>query len=210
MYFNHKPYILSALSKNHITWQVDTNEKVLFLTFDDGPIPEVTPMVVKILENYDAKASFFMVGENAFKNSDEFELVKNAGHTIGNHTFNHLNSWKTPLPGYKKNIEKAHEILQTPFFRPPYGKIRMRNLTFLKKDYKVIMWSVLSGDFDQSCTPQYCFKKIEQYTKNGSIIVMHDSLKAKNNMLYCLEKTLEKYSGLGYKFLGLNDHFQLY
>lgn len=207
MYLNHKPYILSALSKRQLIWEIETNEKIIFLTFDDGPIPQVTPKVIEKLEEYNAKASFFMVGDNAFKHHDVFKLVKDSGHTIGNHSNNHLNSWQTPLLDYYKNIELANTILESEYFRPPYGRIRIKNIPMLNKQYKIVMWSVLSGDFDQSCSPQKCFEKIQKYTGFGSIIVMHDSLKAEKNMLYCLEKTLDLYSQQGFRFLSLDQYF---
>lgn len=207
MYLNHKPYILSSLSKHQLIWQIDTHEKLIFLTFDDGPIPGVTPRVIEKLEEYNAKATFFMVGENAAKYFDVFTLVKEKGHSIGNHSQNHLNSWQTPLLEYQKNIDLANNLLHSEYFRPPYGRIRMKNIPMLNNTYKIVMWTVLSGDFDQNCTPQKCFEKVEKYTNSGAIIVFHDSLKAEKNMFYCLEKTLDLYSQQGYKFLSLDEYF---
>lgn len=205
MYLTKTPYLLSALSRKQMLWSVDTQEKKLFLTFDDGPIPEVTPLVLDLLHKYNAKATFFMVGENATKYPELALQVKNEGHTIGNHTFNHLNSWSTPLNDYLTNVEKADQVLNTRFFRPPYGKIRLRAIPLLNKKYKVVMWSVLSADFDSNQSPENCFENIFKNAKSGSIIVMHDSIKAKNNMLFALEKTLITYSKLGFGFCSLDE-----
>lgn len=204
MYLTKTPYLLSALSRKQLLWSIDTQEKKLFLTFDDGPIPEVTPLVLNLLKNYNAKATFFMVGENATKYPDLAERVKNEGHCIGNHTYNHLNSWNTPLNDYINNVEKADTILHTRFFRPPYGKIRLRAIHLLNKKYKIVMWSVLSADFDINISPETCFDNITKNVKSGSIIVMHDSIKAKKNMLYALEKTLLTYSNQGFSFCSLD------
>lgn len=204
MYLVKSPYIITEFSKKSITWKVKGVDKQLFITFDDGPIPEVTPDVLDILEMYNAKATFFMVGENVEKYPEIVERILKEEHTIGNHTFNHLNGTKVSDRTYYKNIILAREVIKSNLFRPPYGRIRPRQIMELKKNYKIILWSVLSGDFDLKSTPQKCLNNVVKHAKDGSIIVFHDSLKAKESMLFALKGTLEHFSKLGYDFLAIN------
>jgi len=203
LYTVKSPYILRKLFKSLIHWDVKTTEKTLYLSFDDGPIPEVTPKVVELLKVYDAKATFFMVGENIDKYNSIFQEVKAAGHTIGNHTYNHIKSWKSTNKEYFDNIDKASELIDGKLFRPPHGQIKLKQLKDLSKDYNIVFWSVLSGDFDNSISKEQCKDNVISNAKNGSIIVFHDSLKAEKNMLYALEKTLIHFSNLGYNFKSL-------
>jgi peptidoglycan/xylan/chitin deacetylase (PgdA/CDA1 family) len=173
------------------------------VTFDDGPIPIVTPFVLKILQEHNAKATFFCIGDNISKHPEIFDEVKNAGHAIGNHTFNHLRGWATDDKTYLDNFLKCDDLLHSNLFRPPYGRIRRSQITLLKKakpDLKIIMWDVLSGDFDQKLKPKDCLQNVLKHTEPGSIIVFHDSLKAFDRLEYVLPKAMEEWERRGYKF----------
>lgn len=193
----------------HFTWEIKTEAKVIYLTFDDGPIPEVTPWVLVELAKYDAKATFFCVGDNIRKYPQVFEQIKSEGHIIGNHTFNHLNGWKIENKTYLENIALCEKYLldnqynSRKLFRPPYGKITSYQSKVLRADYQIIMWNVLAGDFDIKLEEKICLKKTIQYTKAGSIVVFHDSQKAKKNLYYTLPRYLEYFSNEGFKFESL-------
>lgn len=177
-----------------IIWSVPNNHNTIYLTFDDGPTPEITTWVLSLLEKHQAKATFFCIGKNIEANYTLYEEIKNKGHQIGNHTFNHLNGWKTNNEIYIKNVDKCQETIQknTKLFRPPYGKITLRQASLLrKKGYKIILWEVLSADFDQGISPEKCLENLIQNCKPGSIIVFHDSVKAFKNLHFCLPKFLE-------------------
>jgi len=182
-------------------WNIKTEEKVLYLTFDDGPVPILTEKVLDILDKYDAKASFFCVGENVKKFQPLFNEINDRNHLTGNHTYSHLNGWKTGARKYIKNINWADSIIKSEYFRPPYGKLNFLSYNYISNKFKVIMWDVLSKDFDKRLSPQNCFEIVKRFAKPGSIIVFHDNYKAEKNMLYCLQKTLDFYSESGYKFL---------
>jgi peptidoglycan/xylan/chitin deacetylase (PgdA/CDA1 family) len=183
-----------------LTWNKSRAERTIYLTFDDGPIPEVTPFVLQTLEKYQAKATFFCIGENVQKHPEIFEAVKAGGHTIGNHTFNHLRGWDTPDEIYLENVEKCTQLVKSTFFRPPHGRAKKSQLAVLKKNYQVIMWDVLSGDFDLELSPQKCYQNVVDKSSNGSIVVFHDSLKAWPRLGYVLPKALEYWQQLGYAF----------
>ena len=204
MYLVKTPRFIKALFPNFI-WNVPTNEKEIFITFDDGPIPEVTPWVINKLAEYNAKATFFCVGENIAKHPDVFDLVKKAGHSVGNHTYNHLSGWNTENVPYFLNTKKCAQFAQTELFRPPYGRMKPAQIQFISRHYSVVMWDVLSGDFDQALSPATCAHNVIQRANKGSIVVFHDSLKAQRNMKYALQKTLDHFSALGYKFSALNE-----
>jgi peptidoglycan-N-acetylglucosamine deacetylase len=202
MYLVKSPLILKALYPQ-LTWHIKPADNTIFLTFDDGPIPIVTPFVLKNLQQYNAKATFFCIGDNVAKHPDIFEQVKAAGHAIGNHTYNHLNGWKTPDDTYIANTLKADEQLHTNLFRPPYGRIKRSQISRLKKehpDLRIIMWDILSGDFDKNLDPEKCLQNVLRYTQPGSIVVFHDSLKAFPRLEYVLPRALERWSELGWKF----------
>ncbi len=205
MYLIKTPKFIQTLFPNFI-WNIDTVQNEIFLTFDDGPIPEVTPWVLETLESYGAKATFFCVGENVQKHPDIFDMIVDAGHAIGNHTFNHLAGWSTDNIRYFHNIRKCAHLTKTDLFRPPYGRIRPSQAQFLTRHYKIIMWDVLSGDFDQNITKEECASNVLQKCGSGSIVVFHDSLKAQRNMKYALLTTLDHFSALGYTFNKLEDN----
>jgi peptidoglycan/xylan/chitin deacetylase (PgdA/CDA1 family) len=204
MYIIKTPKFIQALFPNFI-WNVNSEQNEIFLTFDDGPIPEVTPWVLETLESYQAKATFFCVGDNIQKHPDIFNMVVEAGHGIGNHTFNHLAGWSTENIRYFHNIRQCARMTKTDLFRPPYGRIRPSQAQFLTRHYKIIMWDVLSGDFDQNISRDECAANVLQKAGPGSIIVFHDSLKAQRNMKYALQATLEHFSALGYVFRKIDE-----
>lgn len=174
--------------------------KTIYLTFDDGPIPEVTPWVLDTLKKYNAKATFFCVGKNVAENSGIYERIQREGHAIGNHTMNHLNGWKTPSDIYIQDVADCSRLVKSILFRPPYGRISFSQSLALRKNYKLIFWDVLSKDYDVSLTGGQCFNLVKRKTKPGSIVVFHDSRKAEERLRIALPETLEYFSGLDYKF----------
>jgi peptidoglycan-N-acetylglucosamine deacetylase len=178
--------------------------KAVFLTFDDGPHPDITPWALDVLKEFNAKATFFMVGENANKYPEIVKRIIENGHAVGNHTYNHLNGWKTPKPAYLENIKKCSEVFQSTLFRPPYGKITRVQAKSLEGSYKIIMWDVLSKDYDKSVSPEGCITNVLSHSRSGSIIVFHDSLKAERNLKESLPKILETLAGRGFNFLPLH------
>ena len=205
MHKTKSPLIVKFLTRHFLNWEIKTNKKVIYITFDDGPIPEVTPKVIKILAQYKAKATFFCVGENALKYPEVLKMLKDDNHVIGNHTYNHLNGWKNNAKYYSDNISKAQDVLDSPFFRPPYGKINLKALINLKKKYKIIMWSVLTGDYNQKVSSEDCLHNALRFTKGGSIVVFHDSIKASKHLFYVLPKFLQFFSEKGFTFEVLNS-----
>lgn len=204
-YLVKTPWILKKFYSAAI-WDMPRREKVLYLTFDDGPHPEATPYVLEELSRYNAKASFFCIGKNVEQHSHIYSRILNEGHTTANHSYSHLNGWKTDDRKYFEDIVKAKKYIDSPLFRPPYGKISKLQLKHLTEDFdmKVIMWSVLSGDFDTAITPEQCLKNVSLNAKPGSIIVFHDSEKAFNRMKFALPRVLQLYSEKGYKFEKIN------
>ncbi len=205
MYLVKTPWLLKQFYSDFL-WNEDRDKRIIYLTFDDGPIPVVTPFVLKILKQYQAKATFFCIGDNIRKHPDVFEQLKADGHAIGNHTFHHLKGWKTNDDTYIKDMLACQELTQSMLFRPPYGRIKKsqaKALQNLYSDLKIIMWDVLSGDFDMSLEPQNCLKNVIKHTENGSIVVFHDSLKAFNRLEYVLPRAMEYWSKEGYSFEAL-------
>jgi peptidoglycan/xylan/chitin deacetylase (PgdA/CDA1 family) len=197
--FVKPPSILRNYYKS-LVWNFPTTEKIIYLTFDDGPIPEVTPFVLEQLKQYGAKATFFCIGENIDRHPEIFKLINEQGHTTANHTFHHLNGWKTNNQLYFESVERARAFVGTKFFRPPYGRIRKSQIALLGARYSIIMWDVLSYDFDKNVSPEKCFSNVIRNTKEGSIVLFHDSIKAQKNLYYSLPKTLEHFSKKGFEF----------
>lgn len=190
-------WTIKRLFSNYV-WDVPNIENKVYLTFDDGPTPEITQWTLNQLKNYNAKATFFCIGDNIRKYPEVFKTILKDEHSIGNHTFNHLNGWKTNTQDYIENaklFEKEYGKLSTEncqLFRPPYGKIKPSQSKILRKmGYKIIMWDVLSVDFDVTITPEQCLENVLQNVHSGSIIVFHDSVKAFANLEYVLPRTLE-------------------
>ncbi len=186
-----------------LIWDIPSPAKTIYLSFDDGPIPEVTPFVLETLERYQAKATFFCIGDNVRKHPDIFQQVKEAGHSIGNHTFNHLNGWKTDTDKYLENIDLCEGFTEMRLFRPPYGRILPSQIKAIKKNYpttKIIMWDILSGDFDLNIDADKCYKNATQATESGSIIVFHDSIKAYPRLKTALPRAMEFWKNEGYNF----------
>jgi peptidoglycan/xylan/chitin deacetylase (PgdA/CDA1 family) len=188
-------------------WDIPNTENKIYLSFDDGPIPEVTEWVLDQLKKYHAKATFFCIGDNIQKHPELFKKVIQEGHAIGNHTFNHLNGWKTTTENYVENVRLAETAsckLKTEhckLFRPPYGKIKpSQSKRLMQLGYKIIMWDVLSADFDRTIEQEQCLENVISNVKSGSIIVFHDSLKASQNLKHTLPKTLELLSKKGFVF----------
>lgn len=191
-------------------WSIPNKEKAVYLTFDDGPTPEITEWVLAELKKHEAKATFFCIGNNIEKHPNIFSKILQEGHAIGNHTFNHLNGWKTDKTAYVQNAlqcEKAIEAFsyRSKLFRPPYGKIKPSQAKALRdKGYQVIMWDVLSADFDQQISPEQCLENVLKNVSSGSIIVFHDSVKAYENLKYVLPKTLSFLAQNKYKSLKIS------
>ncbi len=183
-----------------LLWNVPVTDNVLYLTFDDGPHPDVTPKVLNILSQFDAKACFFCVGNNVHKYSKTFHEVLDAGHLTGNHSYHHINGWRTPDEIYFRDVDACNQLVHSRYFRPPYGKIRPSQMKYLKKHYQLVMWSVVTYDFDRDTSRKDCLDIAISKSSRGSIVVFHDSLKAKKNMLYALPRFLEYYSKMGYRF----------
>ena len=187
-----------------LIWRISKEEKVIHLTFDDGPIPETTEWILNTLKQHQAKATFFCVGDNVRKFPDLYEKIIWEGHRVGNHTFNHLNGWKTDTDEYLNNIKKAKKHIHSRLFRPPHGMIKISQVQELKKEYDIVMWDVLSMDYDQKITPEQCLQNVTSNAKPGSIVVFHDSIKSWKNLQYALPKTLAYYTEKGYSFESLN------
>lgn len=217
MYTVRPPFFLKWFYPNLI-WNKEhkyTEEKVVYLTFDDGPIPNVTDFVLNTLKSFDIKATFFCIGDNIQKHPQIFERIKNDGHAVGNHTYNHLKGWKTDDNAYVENFWKCQELTATNLFRPPYGRIKKSQISQLLNSWQltvgngpktenrklqIVMWDVLSGDFDLQLSPEKCYQNVINNVRNGSIIVFHDSLKAWDRLEYALPKTIEHLLAKGYRF----------
>jgi peptidoglycan/xylan/chitin deacetylase (PgdA/CDA1 family) len=210
MYLVKTPWLLKKLYPNLI-WGMNRSTRCIYLTFDDGPIPIVTPFVLNILKQYNAKATFFCIGDNVHKHPEIFEQVKNEGHGIGNHTYNHLKGWDTADKTYLDNFLLADKLLDTKLFRPPYGRAKRSQIKLLKQaktGLEFIMWNILSADFDVNVTPEQCLDNVLKHTKGGDIVLFHDSLKAKERMEYALPRAMEIWSREGYEFKCLNQNLQ--
>lgn len=191
------------------TWHRSRKQKVIYLTFDDGPVPEVTPFVLDTLAAYGAKATFFCVGDNVRKHSRILKRVKEEGHQFGNHTYHHLNGQQNSAERYVENVELCQEafrqagLAESRLFRPPYGRLQQSQARQLLPAYQIIMWDVLSADYDSTLPPAVCLEKSIRYTRPGSIIVFHDNPKAFRTLRWVLPRYLQHFSSLGYSFCAL-------
>ena len=204
MYFTKTPWWLKKLYPS-LVWSINTTENIIYLTFDDGPHPTATPFVLKSLKQFNAKATFFCIGKNVELYPAIYAEIMSAGHTVANHTQNHLNGWKTTDEIYINNIDQAAAHIDSKLFRPPYGRITKFQAKLLHQmGYKIIMWDVLSGDFDTTLLKEDCAENTILQTQAGSIVVFHDSEKAYERMEFALPKLLDFYSKKGYRFESIN------
>lgn len=199
MPFVKTPYLIKKIYPE-LVWHVPTSKRKIYLTFDDGPIPEVTPFVLQQLKTFNAKATFFCVGDNVEKNSGIYNDIINAGHATGNHTHQHLNGWFTKNQTYIDSVSQCSNFVTSNLFRPPYGRMTRKQIKALSPFYKIIMWDVLSCDYDKDVSQEKVLQNVLKNTAAGSIIVMHDSLKAKENLQFALPKILEHYTKAGFVF----------
>jgi len=204
MYLTKTPSFIQSLFP-YLTWRLPSKHNILYLTFDDGPIPDITEWVLDILHQHQAKATFFCVGENVAKHPIIFSRIMAEGHSVGNHTQHHINGWQTSKNIYLDDVSQCARLIDSNLFRPPYGRMRPSQINFLKHHYQIVMWDILTGDFDTTLDPDTCFQNIIHNTKPGSILVFHDSLKAAPVLQKVLPKVLQYYSGLGYTFEAISD-----
>lgn len=181
-------------------WRMDRHEKVVYLTFDDGPIPESTPFILDTLRHYDIKATFFMVGDNVRKHPDLYKQILKEGHQVGNHTHNHISGFRHSLHDYSYNVEKANAYIRSHLFRPPHGWMRLAQYALLSRKYKVVMWDLVTRDYSKWMTPQGIVNNIKRYTRPGSIITFHDSLKSIDKLRTALPASIEWLRDQGYGF----------
>ena len=203
MYLVKTPFWLRALYPA-CTWKMPSTDKVIYLSFDDGPHPEATPFVLDQLKKYHAKASFFCIGKNVLSFANIYEQILQEGHVVGNHTYDHLNGWKTDTASYLENIKSASNLIVSNLFSPPYGRISRNQLKNIAADkwmpQQIIMWDVLSGDFDLKLTGEQCARNVIKHAKSGSIVVFHDSAKAWDRLQVALPLVLDYFSNLDYRF----------
>lgn len=197
MYFVKTPQFFRSIYPE-LVWLSPNENNEIYLTFDDGPVPGATDWVLDTLKRYGAKASFFCVGENIEKQPDLYQRILNEGHTAGSHGYAHLSGWKTKNEIYLRDINKAGALSQTNLFRPPYGRIKRSQARQLSKDYRIIMWDILSGDFDQKISAEQCIKNVVKHSQPGSIVVFHDNLKSIDKLKIALPVVLEKLKSSGF------------
>ena len=182
-------------------WRIKKlDTKTVYLTFDDGPIPEVTPWVLDTLDRYGIKATFFMVGENVARHPELYEEIKRRGHSYGNHTMHHLQGMKVSSYRYMHDITEANDLIRSSLFRPPHGLLRWRQARAIKDRYNIVMYDLVTRDYSKKLNPEQVFANVRRYARNGSIIVFHDSLKAERNMKAVLPKAIEWLQARGYSF----------
>jgi peptidoglycan/xylan/chitin deacetylase (PgdA/CDA1 family) len=203
--FKHTiPFFLQRIMPS-LTWMVKTNDKAVYLTFDDGPHPEITSWVMEQLNRYNAKATFFCVGENIAKHQDTYNTILAQGHAVGNHTYNHLSGWSHSQNAYFNNIDLCADLVKSNLFRPPYGRVVPWQIQKLKaKGYDIIMWSILTRDYDQDIDTKQAISATVSNAKPGSIIVFHDSLKAEHQLKKILPEVLQQLSQKGFQFKSLS------
>lgn len=181
-------------------WRMNKREKAVYLTFDDGPIPEITPWVLDLLDKYNIKATFFLVGDNVRKHPEEFKMIVDRGHRLGNHTFNHIRGFEYRSKNYLANTDKANELIQTNLFRPPHGHMSWSQYMVLRHKYQIVMWDLVTRDYSKRLNGPQVLTKVKKYMRNGSIITFHDSIKAEKNMKYALPRAIEWLKEQGYEF----------
>ncbi|WP_243348197.1 polysaccharide deacetylase family protein [Parabacteroides sp. FAFU027] len=199
MLIERPPFLYRLLFPGAV-WRMPQHNKCVYLTFDDGPIPEVTPWVLDFLDKQGIKATFFCVGDNVRKYPDIYREVLSRGHKTGNHTFNHLQGLRTLTKNYLSNVAKAAELIDSNLMRPPHGHIRIPQFFLLRRKYRIVMWDLVTRDYSKRLTGEEVFNNVRQYVRNGSIIVFHDSLKSVKNLQYALPKAVEWLKNEGYEF----------
>lgn len=201
--FVERPPLLYRMLFPETAWRIHKREHTVYLTFDDGPVPEVTPWVLDTLDRYGIKATFFCVGDNVKRNPELFEEVKRRGHSVGNHTMNHMQGAKVNTRAYLRNVAEAHELIQSTLFRPPHGLLRWAQSKVLRARYTIIMYDLVTRDYSKKLNGEQVLDNVKRYARNGSIIVFHDSLKAEKNMKYALPRAIEWLKEQGYKFAAI-------
>ena len=181
-------------------WRMDKNVKAVYLTFDDGPIPNITPWVLDLLDKYNIKATFFLVGDNVRKHPEEFKMIVERGHRVGNHTFNHISGLKYLSYNYLENTNKADELINSTLFRPPHGWMRWGQYMVLSHRYTVVMWDLVTRDYSKRLNGPQVLNIVKKYVRNGSIITFHDSIKSEKNLKYALPRAIEWLLEQGYEF----------
>lgn len=181
-------------------WRMDRHERSVYLTFDDGPIPQVTPWVLSVLRHYNIKATFFMVGDNVRKHPEEFAQVVAEGHRIGNHTYNHIGGLRHGIRSYLANVEKANDLLHTDLFRPPHGWMKWGQYIAVRRRYRVVMWDLVTRDYSTRLNGRDVLFNVRRYARPGSIITFHDSLKSEDKLLYALPRSIEWLLSQDYSF----------
>ena len=204
--FIERPPLLYRILFPEAIWRIKRRKrKVVFLTFDDGPIPEVTPWVLDLLDYYGVKATFFLVGDNVARSPNLLEEIKRRGHSWGNHTMNHLQGFKVTSRRYLRNIQKAHELIDSTLYRPPHGIMRWGQAAVIKDHFNIVMYDLVTRDYSKKMTGDKVLKNVKRYARNGSIIVFHDSLKAEANLRYALPRAIEWLQQQGYEFLPIDQ-----
>ena len=199
MFIEQPPQLVRALYPGAL-WRMNPHEKKVYLTFDDGPIPEITPWVLDLLDKYNIKATFFLVGDNVRKHPQEFQMLLDRGHRVGNHTFNHIRGPEYHTRNYLANTDKADTLIKSDLFRPPHGHMRMKQYYVLRKKYRIVMWDLVTRDYSNKLNGKQVLAKVKKYVRNGSIITFHDSLKAEANMKYALPRSIDWLIEQGYTF----------
>lgn len=190
MYIIKTPKLIKKLFPNYI-WNKSRKKPFVYFTFDDGPIPEVTPWVLDTLKAYDMHGTFFCVGDNVRKHSSIYDRIINEGHSVGNHSYSHKSGWSTEAEKYLDDVELCGSFVQSNLYRPPYGRLRPQQAEAIRDQYKIVMWDILSGDFDQKITAEQCYQNVIQHLKPGSIIVFHDNIKSFKTLKEVLPKVIE-------------------
>jgi peptidoglycan/xylan/chitin deacetylase (PgdA/CDA1 family) len=182
------------------TWRMNHNEKKIYLTFDDGPVPGVTTEALSVLKRYDVRATFFCIGGNVQRHPELFQQIIAEGHAVGNHTMHHIDGWKNSWFDYMRDVKECSAIFKTQLFRPPYGRMRRSQFQTLSRRCKIVMWDVLTCDYDTSYAPEHCLELALMYSREGSIVVFHDNEKARERMLYALPRYIEVMRERGFEF----------
>lgn len=199
----HTPYWLRRMGGKGLIWEMPAEGNDLYLTFDDGPHPDTTAVILDILNKYEVKATFFCVGENVEKYPDVYNQLLEQKHLIGNHSYNHLKGWETGTREYVENVQKCSQVFDSKLFRPPYGKITRSQRKVLRDQYDIIMWTLLSRDYDSRVDKETCLRKSLKYTKPGAIMVFHDHLKSIEKVKWVLPRYLERTIELGFRYITL-------